>query len=234
VDAVRRSTPRRGRGAAPFSAPREVAGALSAYALYLAVGRGVVHRDGRARALRNAQRVLRLERRLGVAVEARAQRVLARHRRVVIGLDASYVTLNVVLTVGRLIWLFHRRDPRFHPLRRAATGTVLGAELVSAVAPVAPPRMLDGFIDTGKLISGLDLDSTRLARLYHQYAAMPSIHVAFAVLTAAEVRHPAGRALAALYPPAVAGLVIVTANHFVLDVVAGAALARGALRLARR
>ena len=67
-------------------------------------------------------------------------------------------------------------------------------------------------------------------------AAMPSIHVAFAVLTAAGLRDagrsPWTRRLAPGYPPAVALVVFATANHYVLDAVAGWALARLSLRLA--
>jgi hypothetical protein len=62
--------------------------------------------------------------------------------------------------------------------------------------------------------------------------------MAWAVVTAAGIadcgRHPAARAAAVAYPPAVAGTVLVTANHFLLDVAAGSALGAAALAAARR
>jgi PAP2 superfamily len=86
-------------------------------------------------------------------------------------------------------------------------------------------------------VSGFDLDSGLVAQLYDPLAAMPSIHVAYAVVTAAGIRQtarsPTLRALAPAYPPAVAFIVFATANHYVLDAVAGAALAGLGLRLAR-
>jgi membrane-associated phospholipid phosphatase len=66
---------------------------------------------------------------------------------------------------------------------------------------------------------------------------MPSIHVTIAVVTAAGIRETSrrrwARALAPAYPPLVAGVVLVTANHYLLDTVAGAALGRAALGAAK-
>jgi hypothetical protein len=86
-------------------------------------------------------------------------------------------------------------------------------------------------------VSGIDLDSGLVSRLYDPLAAMPSIHLAYAVVTAAGMagtsRSRALRGLAPAYPPLVAFTVFVTGNHYVLDAVAGAALGGAALRLAR-
>jgi hypothetical protein len=86
-------------------------------------------------------------------------------------------------------------------------------------------------------VTGVDLDSGVVVQLYDPLAAMPSIHVAYAVVTAAGVsaasESPLLRAAAPAYPPLVAAVVFVTANHYVLDAVAGAAVAGLALRLAR-
>jgi hypothetical protein len=92
-------------------------------------------------------------------------------------------------------------------------------------------------VDTIAEISRLNLDAGLIARLYHPLAAMPSIHVAFAVVTDAAIRatsvNPLVRHASRLYAPLVAGVVIVTANHYVLDVVAGAALGKAGLAAAR-
>jgi PAP2 superfamily len=92
-------------------------------------------------------------------------------------------------------------------------------------------------VDTVADVSGFDLDSGVVAQLYDPLAAMPSIHVAYAVVTAAGVVEasgsPALRALAPAYPQLVAAVVFATANHYVLDAVAGAAVAGVALRLAK-
>jgi hypothetical protein len=221
-----------------FSTRREVAIGLGVYAVYLLVRRAVVNERGRARAARNAERIVGLERRLGIHVEPRLQALLLPRRRLIAALNVAYVTLNVGLTVGWLIRLFRRRDPEFHRLRRAAVFATLGAQPVFLFVPVAPPRTLDDFVDTIEEVSGIDLDRGLVAKLYDPIAAMPSIHVAYAVVTATGIVETSGsplaRALAPGYPPLVASVVFVTANHYVLDAVAGAALGLVALRVARR
>jgi PAP2 superfamily len=222
----------------PFSTGREVAIGLGVYALYLLVRRAVVNERGRAQAARNAGRIVALERRLGLHVEPRLQALLLPRRRLIAVLNVAYVTLNVGLTVGWLIRLFRRRDPAFHRLRRAAALTTLGAQPVFLLFPVAPPRTLEHFVDTIEEVSGIDLDRGLVAQLYDPIAAMPSIHVAYAVVTATGIVETSGsplaRALAPAYPPLVAVVVFATANHYVLDAVAGGALALAALRGARR
>ena len=226
------------RGGRGFSGRREVAIGLGVYAAYLLVRQVKLRSGARARAATNAARILRLERRLGIYLEPTLQRVLLPRKRLVAALNVAYVVLNVSLTVGWLMHLFRRRDPEFHRLRRAAVLTTLGAQPVFLFFPVAPPRTRDEFVDTIAEVSGVDLDRGLVAELYDPIAAMPSIHVAYAVVTATGIastsRSAAARALAPAYPPVVALVVFTTANHYVLDAVAGAALAAGALRLARR
>jgi PAP2 superfamily len=226
----------RDRGGRGFSGRRETAIGLGAYALYLAVRAVVVGERGRRRARRNAERLLALEERLGIHVEPALQRLLLPRTRLVAGLNVGYAVLNFGLTVGWLMRLFFAGHPEFHRLRRAAVATFLGAQPVFLLFPTAPPRTLEGFVDTISEVSGFDLDTGLIAKFYNPLAALPSIHVAFAVVTAAGLAETSPsrvvRRLAPGYPPLVAFTVIATANHYVLDCVAGAVLARTALRAA--
>jgi hypothetical protein len=133
--------------------------------------------------------------------------------------------------------LYARRHPEFHRFRRAAVLTTLIAQPIFVLFPCAPPRSLDHMVDTIADVSGVDLDTGVVAQLYDPLAAMPSIHVAYAVVTAAGIAEasasPALRRLAPAYPPLVAAVVFVTANHYVLDAVAGATVGAIGLRLAR-
>ena len=220
-----------------FSGRREAAIGLGVYGLYLGARAVKLRAGGRERAARNAERFVTFERRLGLHVEPALQRALLPRTRLVAGLNVAYVTLNVGLTVGWLMRLHRIRDPEFHRLRRAAVAATVGAQPIFLLFPVAPPRTLEGFVDTVEAVSGIDLDRGLVAEFYDPIAAMPSIHVAFAVVTAAALSETAGsgivRGAAPLYPAAVALVVLATANHYVLDVVAGALLGRVALRLAR-
>lgn len=225
------------RGTRRFSARREAAIGLGVYAVYLLVRRLVVNDEGRRKAAENAERIVALERRLGIHVEHELQALLLPRPRFVAVLNVAYVTLNVGLTVGWLMRLFRRRDPDFHRLRRAAALATLGAQPAFLLFPAAPPRTLDHFVDTIADVSGVDLDTGLVAQLYDPIAAMPSIHITYAVVTAAGIAETSGsglaRALAPAYPPAVAFVIFATANHYVLDALAGAALGLAALRLAR-
>jgi hypothetical protein len=218
-----------------FSLRREVALGLSVYALYLLVARLVLRRDGRRRARRNAEHIVALEERTGMHVEPAIQRALLRFPRLVHGLNVGYGLFNVTLTVGWLVLLYRRRDPGYHGFRRTCLLAHVGAQPVFLLLPTAPPRVLDGFVDTLSEVSGLDLEHPFLLRFYNPVAAMPSLHVAFAVVTGAEI---AGRtdsvvvkSVAHAYAPLVATVVAGTGNHYVLDAVAGAALGAVARRV---
>jgi hypothetical protein len=168
-------------------------------------------------------------------VEPAIQRALLRFPRLVHGLNVGYGLFNVTLTVGWLVLLYRRRDPGYHGFRRTCLLAHVGAQPVFFLLPTAPPRVLDGFVDTLSEVSGLDLEHPFLLRFYNPVAAMPSLHVAFAVVTGAEI---AGRtdsvvvkSVAHAYAPLVATVVAGTGNHYVLDAVAGAALGAVARRV---
>lgn len=220
-----------------FSARREVSIGLGLYATYLLVRRAALSRDGERRARRNAERIVTTERRLGIHLEPSLQEMVLSRRRLVAVLNVAYGTLNVGLTVVWLMRLYVRRDPLFHVYRGAALLGMLGAQPAFLLFPTAPPRKLDHLVDTIAEVSGVDLDSGMISKLYHPLAAMPSIHVTIAVVTAAGIREtsqsPAVRLLAPAYPPLVAWVVLATANHYVLDVVAGYGLGKLALRISR-
>lgn len=214
---------------------REVAIGLLAYGLYLLVCRVVLRSEGRARARRNAERIFALEERAGLAVEPACQRASLRIPGLAHALNMGYPVLNVGLTVGWLLVLHRRRDPQYLRLRRACVTAHLGAQPVFWLAPVSPPRTLPTHVDTLAEISGLDLEHPLLVRFYNPIAAMPSLHVAFAVITALAVaERTSTRRVASgvvLYPAAVTAVVVATGNHFVLDTAAGAALGAVAWRL---
>jgi hypothetical protein len=220
---------------APFSARREVVVGLGSYAVYLLVRQVVVNERGRRRALRNARRIVAIERRVGLYLEPRLQGAALPHTRALAIANVGYVTLNVAITVGWLALLYARRDPAFHRLRRAWVLATVGPQPALLLFPTAPPRALGGFTDTIRE-SGIDLDTGIVVRLYNPIAAMPSVHMAYAVVIssgiAATARSRLVRRAAIAYPPAVALIVVATANHFVLDVVAGTLLGRASLWLA--
>jgi hypothetical protein len=205
----------------------EATAALGAYAAYLAVRRVTWTDDGRARARRNAESVLAMERRVGVDVEHRVQGVALRVPALVAFLNAAYAGANVALSVGWLLKLYRRRDPSFSVERTAALAAFLAALPAFARFPTAPPRVLAEFVDT-MAMGGWSLDHPLLVCFYNPIAAMPSHHVAFAVVTgyglASHSSRPWARRGWRGYPALVGLVVVATGNHFVADVAAGAAV----------
>ncbi len=111
--------------------------------------------------------------------------------------------------------------------------------------PTAPPRFLPewGFEDTLSQYTGIPQDSVAVNALFNPYAAIPSMHVAFALMIGwplAKLVRPAPlKVFWALYPLLVTFVIVVTANHFLTDAFLGActaavgALAARALARAR-
>ena len=217
-----------------FSLRRELALGLLVYGLSLLVRALVLRGDGRARARRNAERIVTLQERLGLDVEPALQRAVLRFPRTVHGLNVGYAAFNVTLTVGWLVLLYRRRDPGYHGVRRACQGAYVAAQPIFLLFPTEPPRTLEGFVDTMSEVSGFDLEHPVLVRLYNPVAAMPSLHVAFAVLTGAAIAERTEsrvvKTAAYAYPPLVSLIVAATGNHYVLDAAAGAALGAAARR----
>src|SRR6185437_9563045 len=128
-----------------------------------------------------------------------------------------------------LLWVYLRRHERFTRFRN----TILLANLIGligfAVMPTAPPWMFParGFVD------GVNHSSALLQTLANPYAAMPSLHAADALIVGfflvSTSRTRWAKALWALWPLWVWFCVIATANHFVLDVLAGIVVALLAL-----
>jgi hypothetical protein len=215
---------------------REVVIGAATYGAYLAVRRAVLTETGRRRAAANAERVAEIERRLAIAVEPRVQDVALRSPRLVHAFNAGYAVANVSLSVGWLWLLYRRGDPGYRRERRAAVASYLGALPVFLLLPTAPPRTLDGYVDT-IAHSGIDIEHPLLLRFYNPIAAMPSLHVAFATVTGAGLARrsasPLGAAGWTAYPAVVAAVVVATGNHFVLDCAGGAVLGALARRLTR-
>ncbi len=197
------------------------------YGLY-ETSRGLVAGDPAA-AVHHARTIASLERSLHIFVEAEVQHAARAVPGVIGALGVLYLTLHLAVTGGYLVWL-HRRRPGAFPYVRTALLIASALALVGyLVFPTAPPRLaVPGIADT---ISGggVDLNHGLVSALYNPFAAVPSMHVGYAAVVGASLlRHggrPVLRALGGLYPALVLLVIVATGNHFLLDAVAGAAVA---------
>lgn len=147
-------------------------------------------------------------------------------------IDASswlYLNSHFVVTVVTLAWIYLRRNERFYFVRNMFM-VAMGLALVGYVAfPTAPPRFLTGlgFEDSVAAFTGVEAESSNV--LFNPYAAVPSMHVGFALMLgvtmARMARHRWVRALWLAYAPVVTFVVVATANHWWLDAALGALVA---------
>jgi hypothetical protein len=213
----------------PLDLIRQIVLFCGAYWLYRIV-RGLV--DGRSgEAFANAREVISIERGLGLFVEPSVHAWASAHAVVIDFASWMYVNSHFAITTVALAWLYLRRNERFYFVRNMFM-VAMGIALVGYVlVPTAPPRLMPewGFSDSVAAFTGVDHDTGSAGVLFNPFAAIPSMHVAFALmlgLTMAQVvRRPWARVLWWCYAPVVTFVVIATANHWWIDGFLGAVVA---------
>jgi len=184
----------------------------------------------RASALAHGASVLHVEVLSHLDPEGALNRWLAGHASLGRFLGDYYDTAHFVVTLALLGWVWWRWSGRYRSLRNALAGINVIGFVTFWLYPVAPPRMLPGFVDVVAVTHSVGAwSSGALASHANEYAAMPSLHIGWALWCAFAVwsfrRDVASRAAAAAYVIVTAAVVMATANHYFLDVVAGAATA---------
>jgi UDP-N-acetylglucosamine:LPS N-acetylglucosamine transferase len=179
--------------------------------------------------------LLHLEQRLHLAIEATANRWMTGHT--LLGYLSSYFYEFAwgFVAIGALIVCWLRRPDIYRAARNAMLLINAAGLAVFFVDPTAPPRLLPGtaYQDT---VAAAGFGTAHDGRLpADEYAAMPSLHLGWSIFAAALIcrltRNRLARAVAVAYPIVTAGVVVCSANHYVLDVAAGSALAIVACRI---
>ncbi|HST56357.1 MAG TPA: phosphatase PAP2 family protein [Solirubrobacteraceae bacterium] len=179
-------------------------------------------------ALAHARGVLHLERVLRLDPERAFNRWLGGHHTLGTILSDYYDNAHFVVTLGLLGWLWWRRADLYRPLRNSLILINVLGLVVFWRYPVAPPRMLAGYTDVVADTHAFGSWHTgTLAAHANQFAAMPSLHMAWAAWCGLVLWRASGRlwvrVLAILYPCLTTVAVLATGNHFLLDVFAGLA-----------
>jgi hypothetical protein len=188
--------------------------------------------SSRELALANADRLIDIERSLGTFFEPGLQQTLIDHTPWLIDFaNFMYLNSHFVITTAFLVWLYLFRNEHFYFVRNMFMAAMLLALVGYALYPTAPPRLFpgEGFTDTIAAFTGVAQDSETASLLVNQYAAVPSMHIAFslmvAVPAAALAKHVLARTLWSAYPLCVFFVIVATGNHFWLDAAAGAMVA---------
>jgi hypothetical protein len=221
---------------------REVLIIATVYFLYSAV------RDIRGnkpvsvfQATTNAHRIIRLERWLGLFHEQTVQSWFIHDRWLIRMSDDFYGTAHFVMAIGVLAVLFFWFPARYR-LWRNTIAIMTGLALIGFLFfPLLPPRLLPPgyhFVDTLRVIGGLwSFSSGPVNHVSNQYAAMPSLHTGWSAWCAAAlwgiVRPWWGKVLLVVYPATTIFVIVVTANHYFADAIAGLLLLFVSYLLAR-
>jgi hypothetical protein len=207
---------------------RQVALFAAAYLAYRLV-RGLVEGDANA-AFAHARDVISLELSLHVFVEPSIQAWASGSRTLMDFLSWLYVNAQTTVTVSALVYLYLRHNRSFYFVRNMFVIAMFVALVGYTVFPTAPPRFMPewGFIDSVANVTGVHVNhaSASLSALVNPYAAVPSMHVCFALMIgwplARLARHRVVKVMWFLYPFLMAFVIIATANHFIFDAILGA------------
>ena len=134
----------------------------------------------------------------------------------------GYIPVLIIFSV-----MLYRFEPDRFTIFKLTFLLGLGFALVCfSLFPLAPPRLLPGFgfVDTQQAFGSNLYNRKTVLSFYNPYAAMPSLHFAWALLVgimAYGYEHRAFKIFGVLYPSGMAFVVVTTGDHFFLDIVGG-------------
>jgi hypothetical protein len=176
----------------------------------------------------NAALLVRLEKHLGLFWEPAFNSWTAQRpawRRI---WNLIYFWGHAPLIAAGGMWLFRSRRDVYRLTRNAFLGSAIIGLICYRLFPVAPPRLTDDhdFVDTMQEDSKVSYQAQSLGPFVNPYAAVPSLHFGWSFLMSVALLLARPRTwwtwLLAIAQPALMFLAIVaTANHWVLDAVAG-------------
>jgi hypothetical protein len=179
-------------------------------------------------AFENAAGIIDWEKSSGLFVETSIQEWVLNHLQLVEALNYFYMYAHWTVTPLFFVWLYRRRRKVYPYVRNAFLAANGIALLVFMLYPVAPPRLLgagEGFVDTLNNISDIDLHGGVFSGWFNPHAAVPSMHFGYALMIGMVglvlLRSWPLRAIALAYPAVVFVSITGTANHYVIDAVAG-------------
>jgi membrane-associated phospholipid phosphatase len=191
-------------------------------------------------AMANGWEIIRFEKSVGAFFEPGVQALFLPSRAIVDLANQIYLNAQFSIAIGFLLWLYFFRNESYYFVRNMFV-VAMGLALVGyTLFPTAPPRMFPqlGFVDTINSFSGVNHDSALAKSFINPYAAVPSMHCAFAMMIGSTgvmvCRNWVAKAFWASWPLLVAWVTIVTANHYWIDAVLGWGVALTAAVVAAR
>ncbi|MEV0134332.1 phosphatase PAP2 family protein [Dactylosporangium sp. NPDC050688] len=217
--------------------PRAWAELLLVVGLFLAYKMGRLLVDGKVgQAYANAELIWHTERALRLPDEMDLQHLLLTFEAVIRAANIYYAVVHFPATVAFLLFMYVFRPAHYLRFRRILAWLTAAGLVMHFAFPLAPPRMLAGIgmVDTAAKFGPSVYGPPQTDTLSNQYAAMPSLHVAWALVVACGLivaTRSRWRWLWLAHPVITMIVVVGTANHYWLDGIIAAILV-GALLLA--
>jgi hypothetical protein len=218
----------------------EILLALGFYTIYSAIRNAKF--GGTPEAFRNARDLIDVQKFLLINHEERLQDWALHFKPLIIASNYFYGSLHFVVTIGVMVFLFTRWSDDYPLWRNTLAVTTAIALIGFTFWPLMPPRLLPdayGYVDTlARYPTPWSFNSGAVNKISNQYAAMPSVHCAWALWCACvivpRVRTQWAKWLAVGYPVLTVTVIVLTGNHYFLDAVGGFAVLGIGYLLARR
>jgi membrane-associated phospholipid phosphatase len=189
--------------------------------------RGAV--DGKAsESFQHARELISVERSLHSFVEPTVQAWATSQHWIIDTASYMYVHSHFTVTIAALVYIYLFHNSSFYFVRNMFM-IAMGIALIGYVVfPTAPPRFMPewGFTDSVARFTGIPADDATINWLYNPFAAVPSMHVGFALMLglplARLVKWRVLKVIWLLYPLLVTFVVVSTGNHWWLDAFLGA------------
>lgn len=195
-------------------------------------------------AFRHAEDVIAFEKALGIFVEPQWQAAIRNDGAQIWWWNFVYFWWHAPVIAGVAFWLYFKQRNVYYLIRNAFLISCIIGLIVYATYPVAPPRLMTpsgyaeyhvtpgipptyGFVDTMAEHSKLDYQAESLQPFVNPFAAVPSLHFGWAFLIGLGIalgvgaRRWWGWAVATALTVLMFFAVVLTANHFIVDAIAG-------------
>ncbi len=184
----------------------------------------------------NARDIVRFESWLGLPFEDDLQAFLLGHPTLIKMLNHYYVWFHFPAAIALLVWLYLRHSERYRAFRNLMAFSTFTGLIIHLLFPLAPPRMMDGFVDTMARYGPAIYPKNPLDGAANQIAAMPSLHFAWAMIVAiavVAVLDSRWRWVIIVHPVLMTLSIIATANHWWIDAAAAGVLVIAGIALWR-
>lgn len=204
-----------------------VAVAVAALVYYLV--RGAVS-DRAEEAFQRARDILELEQRFWLDWETAIHESIVGSNALIDLANGTYFWGHMPLLIVLAIWLWRSHSTIWRRFRNALLVSAAVGMVCYFLFPTAPPRLMPelGYVDTLALRAAPAYQAQEVGLFVNPYAALPSLHVGWALLAGFAVwqtsSHPLMRAFAVAIPLSQSWAVVATANHWTLDAFAGIAV----------